>query len=160
MHPTGVALPRLSRWLWCLLVGVEWGLNLCATGCAPAESRRRELQSSDPVQRARAVVQVAEARDREAVHKLVDLLEDPDRAVRMYAALALRDLCDQDFGYRYYASPAERAVAVERWRAALRNAEIVVQGRRPMTPPTEGTPRPAEGDGEGDALLPRETQSP
>ncbi|TWT46073.1 hypothetical protein RAS1_25200 [Phycisphaerae bacterium RAS1] len=127
-------------------------------GCNSAEGRRRALQSSDPVQRARAVVQVAEARDLEAVHKLVDLLEDPDRAVRMYAALALRDLCDQDFGYRYYASPAERAVAVERWREALRNAEVVVHGRRP--PPPDDSPGPADGGGAAQALSQREIDSP
>lgn len=59
--------------------------------------------------------------DVESVHTLVNLLEDDDRAVRLVASLALRRLCGDDLGYRYYDPPAQRAAAVQRWRDALRN---------------------------------------
>ena len=116
---------------------VEWitllrGLALSAAvwpgllGCDSGAARRQLLGSGNPLDRAQAVVKVTEARDHEAVHKLVDLLEDPDGAVRMYAIIALRRLCVEDFGYRYYAGSAERATAVRRWREALRAGEVVL----------------------------------
>lgn len=94
--------------------------------CAPTTARRENLRASHPIERAEAIVATAEARDREAIHVLVERLEDEDRAVRMYAILALRDLCGEDFGYRYYASDADRAAAVSAWRQALREGRIRV----------------------------------
>ncbi len=90
-------------------------------GCANHAADRQRLRSTNPLERAEATVRLAEGGDAEAVHKLVDLLDDPDRAVRMYAILALRRLCGEDFGYRHYDGPAKRAPAVERWREALRD---------------------------------------
>lgn len=72
-------------------------------------------------------MRLAEMGDRGAVHPLVELLEDPDRAVRMYTILALTRLCGEDFDYKYYEPEAERAAAVRRWRAALRNGEVTVR---------------------------------
>src|SRR5262249_19040992 len=66
----------------------------------------------------------SEHADRDQVPRLVNLLEDDDPAVRMYAILSLRRLTGQDFGYHYYDSDAERAVAVARWRGALRRGEL------------------------------------
>jgi HEAT repeat protein len=89
------------------------------------------------LERALAAVRLAEAGDAGAVHELVDLLEDSDRAVRMYAILALVRLTGADYGYTYYGSDLERAVAVRRWREALRAGEVVV---RPRAAVPEGAP--------------------
>jgi hypothetical protein len=95
-------------------------------GCANPAAERKQLSSPDPLSRARAAVSLAEAGDATAVHKLVDLLEDRDRAVRMYAILGLKRLTGNDYGYRYYESEAQRAVSVDRWRQALQRGEVVV----------------------------------
>lgn len=100
------------------------------SGCQPAAGRRERLNSTYAPTRAQAVVQSAEAGDATAIHKLVDLLEDEDRGVRMYSILALRRLCGVDYGYRYYESEAQRLIAVERWRGAIRAGEVrLVRGR-------------------------------
>lgn len=64
-------------------------------------------------------MRAAEAGNREALPYLVDRLTDSERAVRMYAILALRRLTGQTLGYCYYDPPAERDVAVARWRRWL-----------------------------------------
>jgi hypothetical protein len=102
---------------------------------------RKELGSPNPLERAQAAVCLAEAGDAGAVHELVDLLEDSDRAVRMYAILALVRLTGADYGYKYYGTDLERAVAVRRWRDALRAGEVVVRHR---TTPSEAEPEASE----------------
>jgi hypothetical protein len=87
------------------------------------------LRSDYPVDRARAAVALAEAGDPQAVDRLVSLLEDNDRGVRMYSILALERLTGQSYGYLYYAPEAERDRAVERWRNALRNGEVTLRSR-------------------------------
>ena len=106
-----------------------------AAGCNSA-GERKALSSPSPVERARATVTLAEQRDAASVHKLVDLLEDPDQAVRMYAIIALRRLTGEDYGYRYYAREAERRPAVERWRAALRDGQVVLRTDGSAAPKT------------------------
>jgi hypothetical protein len=131
--------------------GTRWLRSLCWSGpacvvalsLAACQSSRRELSSPNPLERALAIVRLAEAGDASAVHELVDLLEDSDRAVRMYAIMGLRRLCGEDYGYKFYASDAERAAAVRRWRDALRAGEVVVR-RRPAAP--AGEPQPGEPD--------------
>lgn len=106
-------------WLLIALTGGVW-----SCGGPPA---RADLRSGNALDRARGVVAVAEAQDDLAVHKLVDLLDDSDRGVRMYAIMALERLCGEDYGYRYYESAARRAPAVERWREALRKGDVVIK---------------------------------
>jgi len=96
------------------------------------------LRSPSPLERAHAIVRVVESHDIEAVHKLVDLLEDSDRAVRFYAILALRRMCSEDYGYQYYADEHTRAAAVQRWRSALRDGRVIVR------PPSDGTAADAD----------------
>lgn len=112
-------------------------------GCAGTQARR-DLGSNNPLDRARAVVAVAERGDVGAVHKLVDLLEDGDEAVRMYAIMALRRLCGEDLGYRYYANEAERGTAVARWREALRAGTVKL--RPPASTAVAVEPRTASGE--------------
>jgi hypothetical protein len=134
-----------ARWLRSpYLVGLAC---LVAVSLAACQSSRKELTSPNPLERALAVVRLAEAGDAGAVHELVNLLEDSDRAVRMYAIMGLRRLCGEDYGYRYYESDAERAAAVRRWRDALRAGEVVVR-TRPATAgdePQAGEPDEAPG---------------
>lgn len=109
---------------------VVFGFLQIGTGaCDSPAFRRRQLESVYPPDRASAAVKLAEAGDRDAVHKLVDLLDDEDAGVRLYVSLALERLCQRDYGYRYYDPPAARAAAVAKWRAALRDGSLT-----PMVP--------------------------
>jgi HEAT repeat protein len=105
-----------------LLAGV-----LCLSGCQSSGGDRADITSTYPLDRVRAVVRSAEAGDAEVVDLLIELLDDSDRGVRMYAILALERLCGEDHGYRYYAPEAERAAAIARWRAARQRGEVVVR---------------------------------
>ncbi len=90
------------------------------------------------------MVAVTRTGDLVAVHKLVDLLDDHDRTVRMYAILGLRRLCGEDFGYRYYAVSAERAPAVARWRETLRAGTLTVGQQRASSDDAAGREGGAE----------------
>lgn len=96
-------------------------------GCGPS-GRERELTSRDPIERSRGAIGVANSDDASSLHRLVNLLEDDDPGVRLYAILALRKMTGQDYGYRYYQREIEREAAVARWREALRTG--TVQTRR------------------------------
>lgn len=134
---------------------LAFALPACRTPAA-------RLSSADPSERAAAIVAAAEAGDAQAVHRLVELLEDRDLGVRMYANLALVRLCGTDRGYHYHDPEPVRARAVERWRAALRDGSVTVRGAAvgaaPHISANPGPPRvandappgpraPAGGDG-------------
>lgn len=99
---------------------------LAIHGCTASDVYRTRLRSSNPLERAKAVVALAEMGDAESVHHLVDLLEDRDPAVRLFAIEALKRLVGQDYGYRYYHDETRRIAAVDRWRQALRAGEVSV----------------------------------
>lgn len=130
---------------------VCWGAGavfLCGTwACESDAGTRQRLGSINPLDRAQAAVRVAEQGDVGAVHRLVDLLEDPSDGVRMYAILALERLTGETYGYQYYANESQRAAAVERWRAALRAGEVSVAARTSTAELGLG-PRPAPGGGQ------------
>lgn len=117
-------------------------------GCQSPASRRERLNSTYAPTRARAVVQSAEAGDATAIHKLVDLLEDEDRGVRMYSIVALRRLCGEDYGYRYYDSESERQLAVERWRQAIRDGDVRLVGNRGRSESPNGETLTAQSSSE------------
>jgi HEAT repeat protein len=124
---------RLRMWAAqasCLAAAVT--VIACLAGCDQGAVRRRQLSSDNPLDRTEAIVHAYQARDLRAVHKLVALLDDPSDAVRMYAIQALRRLCGVDYGYRYYASAAQRAAAVERWRQALRGGGLTLRPAAPV----------------------------
>ena len=127
-------------------------------GCDQGAARRRQLGAGNPLDRAEAIVRVSEAGDIHAVQRLVDLLEDSDRAVRLYAIQALRRLCGVDLGYSYYASPAVREAAVQRWREALRAGQITV--RPPSPPAVSDNSEPACGSGHPDDFVDRSATPP
>ncbi len=120
-----------------------------ASGCGPADARRQRLGAANPLDRAEAVVRVSEASDPEAVHKLVDLLDDPDAAVRMYAIQGLRRLFGDDLGYVHYASPGARHAALQRWREALRSGQLTLRPERTSEVPAVSGAAPAEPPGAG-----------
>jgi hypothetical protein len=120
-----MAMRPARHFLW--LGGLAASALAGGLGCDSAAAQRGRLGSANPFDRATAVVTVTRTGDLVAVHKLVDLLDDTDRTVRMYAILGLRRLCGEDFGYRYYAISAERAPAVARWRDALRTGTLAVR---------------------------------
>lgn len=103
-----------------LMVALGWSVAGCVT---PARERAR-LKSGNPIERALAAKRLGAWRDARAVPGLIGLLEDDDHGVRMIAIRSLRRICGEDLGYRYYADERERAAAVERWRAALRQGEL------------------------------------
>ena len=102
------------------------GAAFCGA-CASRPTARQALQASSPLTRAEGIVRLAENGDPDAVAALVDLLEDPARGVRLFAIVALRRLCGEDFGYRYYQTEPERQASVEAWRAALREGRVQVR---------------------------------
>jgi HEAT repeat protein len=108
----------------------------CLPACDSPGTRRERLVSPYPPDRARAAVQLAEAGDTQAVDLLIDLLEDRDRAVRMYTILALERLCGETYGYKYYDPEPQRAAAVARWRQARQRGEVTVRAHptRPGAP--------------------------
>ena len=117
------------------------------------------LASPDPSERAAAIVAAADHGDAQAVHRLVELLEDRDLGVRMYANLALVRLCGADYGYHYYDPEELRAPAVERWRAALRDGNVTVLPAAARAAPSisaNANPDPPPPDPENDA--PRSAQ--
>ena len=119
----------------------------------------RGLQSADPRQRARAVVAAGERRDAGPVPLLVDRLEDEDPAVRFYAIQALRKITGKDLGYAYYAPADERALAVRRWRAAVRNGTQWAGGVRGWRP-SAGAVGPASADGSTSGRPPARGKAP
>jgi hypothetical protein len=96
-------------------------------GCDHSSARRQKLASPYPLDRVEAAVQLAEAGDTGAVDRLIELLDDRDRGVRMYTILALERLCGRTYGYRYYDPEPVRAAAIARWRAARQRGEVTVQ---------------------------------
>ncbi|UCG33639.1 MAG: HEAT repeat domain-containing protein [Phycisphaerales bacterium] len=93
-------------------------LGLAVCSCSPVI--QPSLNSSDPQARINAVIEAAERQDEAAVPHLVDLLDDDDAAVRLFAVLALEKITGTRRGYDYAAPAWERGAAVQRWREWLR----------------------------------------
>ncbi len=69
-----------------------------------------------------AIRAAAERGDRSAIPHIVDRLEDEDDGVRFFAVLALDRMTGKRLGYDYAKPAAERAAAVERWRAYVHSS--------------------------------------
>lgn len=105
-------------------------IGLACFGCAGGGASNRErLKSPNAYERATAAVRSAEAGDAAAIHTLVDLLEDRDDGVRLYAIRALERMTGQTYDYQHFAPETQREVAVGRWREALRRGEVTLNGR-------------------------------
>jgi hypothetical protein len=86
-------------------------------GCAHGPRNFRKVQSPAPLVRARAVGLGHRQADSQVMPALVDRLSDSDPVVRLAAHEELRKRTGRDFGYVPWASPEERAGAIEQWRA-------------------------------------------
>ncbi len=86
-------------------------------GCAHGPRNFRKVQNSPPLVRARAVGLGRRQADSQVMSALVDRLSDSDPVVRLAAHEKLRKRTGRDFGYVPWASPEERAGAIEQWRA-------------------------------------------
>jgi hypothetical protein len=102
------------------------------------------LESDDPALLVPAIRRAAIARDEGDLKELVELLDEPDPAVRMFAVNSLRRLTGQHMGYVYYARDRERAEATNRWRAYVGLPLQPAYG----TPPTRPTSSLATGSTE------------
>ncbi|MCP4592535.1 MAG: HEAT repeat domain-containing protein [bacterium] len=93
------------------------GACVIGVGCrSSGGGARARLESPDPADRARAIVELANHHDEGAVPALIDRLDDEDEAVRFFAILALERLTGSRHGYDYAADAGHRRAAVERWR--------------------------------------------
>jgi hypothetical protein len=119
----------------------------CGSTSAPATGDiLLDLRHEDPRIRSQAAKAAVEGSRRDAIPLLVKNLSDPDGAVRMFNAVALRKLTGTDHGYRPYDPPDERERAVAKWKAWT-----AAQGLD-AAPPAEGpAPRGAGGDGKHDS---------
>jgi hypothetical protein len=77
----------------------------------------RYLRDDDPEIRRAAALGLAMRESTAYVPQMIELLCDPDPAVRPVAQAALRSLSGQDFGPGLTATEEEREKAVARWRA-------------------------------------------
>lgn len=120
--PNRFARLAVARVCWSSIILV------CLTGCLTAgDYYRARLQSPIPLERGQAVVALEQTGDPDVIPALIETLEDPDAGVRLLAIQALQRMCGSDYGYRYYHDESRRSAAVERWREAVRNNEIVVR---------------------------------
>ena len=107
-------------------------------GCAHGPRNFRKVENPAPLVRARAVGLGRRQADSQLIPALVDRLSDSDPVVRLAAHEELRKRTGRDFGYVPWASPEERAGAIEQWKA------FVGQGRgspvRMARPPAPSSP--------------------
>lgn len=92
-------------------------LAIVSLGCGIAPRNFRSLTHPAPIVRARSVGFGEGLPESQVVPALIERLNDPDPVVRMTAHEELRRRTGQDFGYVPWTAPAERARAVEQWRA-------------------------------------------
>jgi len=86
--------------------------------------------------RARAVGLGRRQPDSRVVPALVDRLADADPVVRLAAHEELRERTGRDFGFVPWASPDERASAIDRWRAWMGQGKVTPdQAAPPMALP-------------------------
>jgi HEAT repeats len=102
-----------------LAIAMVAALVLPCWGCGLAPHDFRKLQQPEPLVRARSVGQGGRVSDEQVVPALVARLGDEDPVVRLAANEELRKRTGRDFGYVPWASDAERADAIARWRAWL-----------------------------------------
>lgn len=126
-------------------------LTLCAlAGCAGSTDRRpvtAGLQSPVVDDRIAAIIRAGQTRDSSAVPLLVERLEDRCEAAGLFAIEALERITGTRLGYNYYDPPAERSLAVARWRQWLRSPPAGPLAEAGV--PKRGLPRLGSPDGGG-----------
>lgn len=118
---TGAKLGKWSGWLSC------WAsMVVVLVGCGNDFNRKMglsDLENPNPSVRIMAIKWAGENKVSSAVPLLVDLLQDEDPSVRLYAIEGLRRITGTDHGYDYKAAALHRATAVKRWRESLEQNE-------------------------------------
>jgi HEAT repeat protein len=104
-------------------------------GCAHGPRSFKKVDSPAPLVRARAVGLGRRQADEKVIPALVNRLQDADPVVRLAAHEELRGRTGRDFGYVPWASPEERAVAVNRWRDWMVRGDGVPQSASSALPP-------------------------
>ena len=121
------------------LLAASLSLPACAQGGPRPIRPEEDLYDPSPGRRTDAVLTVAKTRDAAHVPALIELLADPDPAVRMATGATLRDLTGHDTGYVAYAPPDALRAQVLGWRAWWSGG-----GVEPAAPtPAAGIPVPA-----------------
>jgi len=109
----------------CKVLVAAWFLT--AIPCCTPKSQPG-LNSPHAYERIQAIVRAGTDRDAESVPLLIDLLDDDDDAVRLYAILALEKITDTRMGYNYADPPWERSRAIQRWRRWLEADRVGASG--------------------------------
>lgn len=124
-------LAMTSGGIRAMLIGVAAAGMGLLSACTPAASSG-DFDSADPASKLYAIVRAGETKDASAIPHLIEQLNSDDQAVRMYAIGALRRITGEDMGYVYYAPPAEREAAIQRWLEAYgaRKLPIAADERR------------------------------
>lgn len=102
-----------AGWFALAGVGVGWGVAGCAVSRGPLR-----VTSDDPAIKLPAMRQAADAKARRDIPAIIDALDNPDPAVRLFAIESLEEFTGQTYGYRFYDSEGDRLPAIRRWRAA------------------------------------------
>ena len=104
----------------CLWIPVA--MTLILAGCAGMFDRKPQLSDLDNPNSTIKIVAIKWAGDNKvssALPQLVSLLQDEDRAVRLYSIEALRRITGTDCGYDYKDAAHVRADSVECWQRFL-----------------------------------------
>lgn len=91
----------------------------CAQGCLRSPPG---FDSPSGTKRLEAAVEAAERSDTTEIPALINQLGSDDAAARLVAIRSLERITGETFGYDHAAPAAERAQAIERWRAAYTDA--------------------------------------
>ena len=102
----------------CIVAILGWVLTIgCSSTSDPATGDLSlDLIHRDPRVRIEASIRAQREGRRDLAHLLIDNLDHNDINVRMVAGMALRKLTGQDLDYSPHGTPAERRLAMERWR--------------------------------------------
>ncbi len=122
-----------------------WIAVATLAGCASTEppvviSPENDLFHTNPSRRTAAIAVVERNRQAEFVPTLIEMLDDPDPAVRMVAAGTLEELTGRSVGaFRAHAPAQERRVHLEEWRAWNASRSGAATPTAPVAAPPDET---------------------
>jgi hypothetical protein len=135
--PLATALPLVL-----LLAGL--GVAGCSQDRVRPIRPEDDLHDPDPRRRTDAIVTAARSRDTKHVPQMIELLADPDPAVRLVVGASLRDLTGHDTGYVAYAPPEVLRQQVLAWRAWWASRSSAPVPPAPSSPPRPPPPPTAD----------------
>jgi hypothetical protein len=102
--------------------GIIFALSLTAGGCFSRDPK--SLNSDSAPSAIPAIKDAGQDKDRKAIPRLIDDLNDGDSAIRFAAITALTKMTGQTFNYRYYDEESERRPAIAQWRQWLKDHPV------------------------------------